>query len=263
MERAILFFDIDGTVLSEVTKEVPQSAIEAMEKARAEGHLLFINTGRTICSIPTEVRKFQFDGYLCGCGTYLTEHDEVLLKSSIEKQRGIELLRKAKECNLGVIAEGQEDCYFPGHISRFDRLESTRRYFASRGIGIEQSLESERFEYDKLFVYVDDKSDFDSFREYLGDDMEALDRGGKAYEVIQKGFSKATACQFIMEKYDMDASHAYVFGDSSKDLAMFEYAEHAIAMGRHDSVLDPYAEFVTKTVENDGIAYAMKHYGLI
>jgi hydroxymethylpyrimidine pyrophosphatase-like HAD family hydrolase len=44
---------------------------------------------------------------------------------------------------------------------------------------------------------------------------------------------------------------------------MFEYAEHAIAMGRHDSVLDPYAEFVTKTVENDGIAYAMKHYGLI
>ena len=174
MERAILFFDIDGTVLSEVTKEVPQSAIEAMEKARAEGHLLFINTGRTICSIPTEVRKFQFDGYLCGCGTYLTEHDEVLLKSSIEKQRGIELLRKAKECNLGVIAEGQEDCYFPGHISRFDRLESTRRYFASRGIGIEQSLESERFEYDKLFVYVDDKSDFDSFREYLGDDMEEI-----------------------------------------------------------------------------------------
>lgn len=46
---------------------------------------------------------------------------------------------------------------FSGHISRFDRLESTRRYFASRGIGIEQSLESERFEYDKLFVYVDDK----------------------------------------------------------------------------------------------------------
>ena len=87
------------------------------------------------------MRKFQFDGYLCGCGTYLTEHDEVLLKSSMEKQRGIELLRKAKECNLGVIAEGQEDCYFPGHISRFDRLESTRRYFASRGIGIEQSLE--------------------------------------------------------------------------------------------------------------------------
>ncbi len=28
-------------------------------------------------------------------------------------------------------------------------------------------------------------------------------------------------------------------------------------------VLDPYAEFVTKTVEEDGIAFAMEHYGLI
>ncbi len=31
----------------------------------------------------------------------------------------------------------------------------------------------------------------------------------------------------------------------------------------YDPVLDPYAEFVTKTVEEDGIAFAMEHYGLI
>ena len=30
-----------------------------------------------------------------------------------------------------------------------------------------------------------------------------------------------------------------------------------------EGVLEPYAEFVTKTVEEDGIAFAMKHYGLI
>ena len=44
---------------------------------------------------------------------------------------------------------------------------------------------------------------------------------------------------------------------------MFEYAQHTIALGAHSEVLDPYTEFVTKTVEDDGIAYAMKHYGLI
>ena len=38
---------------------------------------------------------------------------------------------------------------------------------------------------------------------------------------------------------------------------------HTIALGAHSEVLDPYTEFVTKTVEDDGIAYAMKHYGLI
>ena len=78
LDRAVLFFDIDGTVLSEITKEVPVSAINAMKAAQQAGHLLFINTGRTICSIPPEIRRLKFDGYLCGCGTYLTYQDEVL-----------------------------------------------------------------------------------------------------------------------------------------------------------------------------------------
>jgi len=47
LDRAVLFFDIDGTVLSEITKEVPVSAINAMKAAQQAGHLLFINTGRT------------------------------------------------------------------------------------------------------------------------------------------------------------------------------------------------------------------------
>jgi len=34
-------------------------------------------------------------------------------------------------------------------------------------------------------------------------------------------------------------------------------------MGRHDKELEPYASFITKTVEEDGIAFAMKKFGLI
>ena len=47
------------------------------------------------------------------------------------------------------------------------------------------------------------------------------------------------------------------------DLSMFEYAVHTVAMGKHAPGLAPYTEFVTKTVEEGGIAWAMKHYGLI
>ena len=93
--------------------------------------------------------------------------------------------------------------------------------------------------------------------------MEALDRGGNAYEVVQKGYSKGTACGFMLDRLNMTKEQAYVFGDSSNDLAMFEFAVHAVAMGHHDVVLDPYTEFVTRDVEDDGIMYALEHYGLI
>ena len=44
---------------------------------------------------------------------------------------------------------------------------------------------------------------------------------------------------------------------------MFRYARNCVLMGDHSPVLEPYATFVTKTVEEDGIAYAMKELGII
>ena len=263
MEKSVLFFDIDGTILSEKTRTIPQSAVTALQMAKKAGHLLFINTGRTICSIPAEIRGMPFDGFLCGCGTNLFFHDEELLAKSLSRDRGRAIIGKAFECNLGGIAEGPEDVYFPSHISRFDKLESSRRYFRQRGMGIECPIEKDDFIYDKLFIYADKQSDLNSFLEFIDEDMEALDRGGNAYEVVQKGYSKATACEFMLDRLGMKKEQAYVFGDSSNDLAMFEFAVHAVAMGEHDPILDPYTEFVTKSVEEDGIAHALKHYALI
>ena len=47
-----LFFDIDGTILSEITHEIPESALVALRKAQENGHKTFINTGRNrLCFI--------------------------------------------------------------------------------------------------------------------------------------------------------------------------------------------------------------------
>ena len=122
-------------------------------------------------------------------------------------------------------------------------------------MGIEETLESGRFTYDKLFVYSDEKSDLDRFLKFIEEDMEAIDRGGNAYEVIQKGYSKATACGFMLDRLGIPKDRA--------DLSMFQFAQHTVAMGVHSPVLDPYTEYVTTAVEEDGIANALKHYGLI
>ena len=47
MSRKALFFDIDGTLLTDGTKILPKSAEDVIRKARQIGHLVFINTGRS------------------------------------------------------------------------------------------------------------------------------------------------------------------------------------------------------------------------
>lgn len=52
-----IIFDIDGTILSEITHEIPESALVALRKAQENGHKTFINTGRTICSVPPMIKN--------------------------------------------------------------------------------------------------------------------------------------------------------------------------------------------------------------
>ena len=85
MKKRHYFFDIDGTILSEKQKRFQRARSRHFWRRRKKGHLLFINTGRTMCSIPAQLKQFMFDGYLCGCGTYLTYHDEVLFTRNIDK----------------------------------------------------------------------------------------------------------------------------------------------------------------------------------
>ena len=64
-----LFFDIDGTLLSEKMRRVPDSAKEALKQAREKGHLVLINTGRVYPHLHEIRSQVDADGFLCGCGT--------------------------------------------------------------------------------------------------------------------------------------------------------------------------------------------------
>ena len=100
------------------------------------------------------------------------------------------------------------------------------------------------------------------FLDFVDEDMEAIigatGRGDHPERIFQRN-----SLPVHPHRFGFTMEQAYVFGDSSNDLAMFEFADHAVAMGCHDPVLDPHAEYVTAEVEQDGIARALEHYGLI
>lgn len=263
MDKKVFFFDIDGTLLSEITREIPESAKEAIRSLHQKGHLTFINTGRTICSVPPEIKEMPFAGFLCGCGTYISYEYEELLSVHISMERGLEILALMERCLADPIMEGTEDCYFPRKQSRFSALEMTRHSLARNGLGKEIFIEDKNFIYDKFVFFADEETRLGEVLENLEQDMVVLDRQDGFYEVMPKAYSKAKAIDFVLKHFDIPEENAYVFGDSSNDLSMFQEVGHAIAMEMHDPVLDPYAEYVTKAVEEDGILHALKHYNIL
>lgn len=263
MKPAALFFDIDGTLLDNKTWSIPESAIEALKRAKENGHYLFLNTGRTFSALAEVRKQFEFDGYQCGCGCHLVYRDEVLLEHHVEKERGKEIIRKMKECNVYGAVEALETIYFPTEVTTIPMLEWEKEYYVTHGMGELVDFDTAEFIYDKLYLFTDEKSDMKTFSEFVEEDMMVIDRGDGNYEVAQKAFTKGTACDFMMKMLGLELDQIYVFGDSMNDLEMFRFANHTIAMGEHAEGLEPYTEFITKNVEDHGILFALEHYGLI
>lgn len=285
-----LFFDIDGTIISEKTHTIPESAIEAIETAGKNGCLTFINTGRTYFFVPIALKKIDFDGFLCGCGTHIIsrlpepdeisekvsssenknpltampEHMQTLYHRSIPQEESMQIIEMLQKCNIDGVLEGECFNYFNHGKSRFEQINQIQNSFLGNVTGCSGFFDDPEICADKLVAWTDEKSDIKTFLDFAKrKNYDVIDRRFGFYEIVPNGHSKATAIEFILNQFGLTKEHAYVFGDSSNDLPMFTCVPNTIAMGEYDPVLKPYTSFITKTVEDDGIAYALKHFGFI
>lgn len=263
MKRKALFFDIDGTLLSDETKSVPKSAEEALKKAREAGHMVFINTGRSRILLQELEGRIDVDGYLCGCGTLIEVNGKKLMHHLISAERRFEIQKGILQYKLDGILEGPNGIYMQSGISHMPEVQRVKELFHGSGVMFEKDWTHGPILFDKFCIMKDENSDIDGFKKFLEPDIAWIDRGHNLFECVPKGFDKATAMRFILDYFQIPWEESYAFGDSSNDLAMIQYASHSVIMEKHDAVLEPYAELITKRVEEDGIAYAFEKLKII
>lgn len=260
MTRKIMFFDIDGTLLSEKTATIPESTILAFKKAKEKGHLLFINTGRPISTINQSIKDLNPDGYVCGCGTYIQYHGKELFSTTLSNTRCNEIIEDLKKYNVDGVLEGKEAVYFAPMI-RHPFPSGMHEVYKNNKFNVRSFLDTPVI-FDKFAVWFDQESDIEGFKASIPD-FDYIVRGNDFGEIVPLGHSKATGIQYLLDYFTIDIDDCYVFGDSMNDLSMLEYVKHAIVMGNGEPELFEHAYYVTKDIEEDGIYHALKHLALI
>ena len=81
----------------------------------------------------------------------------------------------------------------------------------------------------------------------------------KYLEFMNPSADKATGVAYLQEKLGLKMEDIYTFGDEQNDLKMIERFQ-GIAMGNAIQSCKEKAKFVTKSVYDDGIAYALNQY---
>lgn len=276
--KKIIFLDVDGTLVDYENK-LPKSAVEAVKKARANGHRVYICTGRSRAEVPHEIWNIGLDGMIGGNGSYVEDNGHVVMHQKIT----------AEQCKRAVD-------WFHEHGLEF-YLESNNGLFASENFEVrgqsviqEYSKRKGKADFDKVTVrsafhgmvfggelYRDDlnKISFvlDSYDDYLRakkdfPDLEVNTWGGKGETALfgdmgVKNISKKTAVYKLLEYLQADIKDTFAFGDAKIDIPMLECCAVGVAMGSGGDEIKAMADYVTDDVEKDGLYKAFVHFKLI
>lgn len=258
--KKILFFDIDGTLLTEDTHSIPASTITALRKAKQNGHLLFINTGRPIATIDNSIKELEPDGFVCGCGTYIEYQGTSLYEKTIPSARCLELVSLLKQTNIEAMLEGKNAVYFDD-TTKHPFLTFIKKRYISLQFPV-NTMHCKDLSFDKFAIWFDDYADISTFKKQIPE-FTYIIRGEGFGEVVPQECSKATGIQFLSDYFHIPLDNCYVFGDSSNDESMLSYVKHSIVMGNGAPYLFENAYYVTKAIHDDGIYHALCHLQLI
>lgn len=256
-----LFFDIDGTLVSFKTHEIPASTIFALTQAKANGHKVLISTGRPPLII-TNLGAIEhlIDGYVTINGAFCFVGKEVVRYKDIPKDAVLTLVRDAQEKDYGLIVVGEKDVAVLDPHGEVDKV--FRGEIAVENLNLskplEQVLEQRILQMTPFFPEAYE-------REMMARIPECTSgRWHPAFtDITAKGADKGEGIIALAEHLGLDPNATIAFGDGGNDLSMIKAAGIGVAMGNALESLKQEADYTTTSVDDDGIMNALRHFHLI
>ena len=261
MKRYALFFDIDGTLVSFKTHEIPPSTILALTQAKANGHRVYIATGRPPIII-TNLGAIEhlIDGYITTNGAYCFVGNETVACQPIAKNDVLTIVNDAQEKGYSLIVVGRRDVAVldpTGDVQRiFQQMLAVKNL--DKASPLEKVLEQDIMQMTPFFP-----ADYE--RQLMARLPQCV--SGRWHpeftDITANGADKGKGILAIAQHEGLDASHTIAFGDGGNDTSMILQAGIGIAMGNAIDELKQQADYVTTSVDDDGVLNALRHFCII
>lgn len=269
MDRKLLLFDVDGTLIS-YDGIIPSSMVEALKEAKDLGHYVFVVTGRT--RNRATVGGIEVSGMICGNGAYVECEGNVLQDKKLSLEDLSKMTDYLDDHGISYFLEGNDGMYG----SKYFETVAVPVY---EKYGIKNPVISELYpmmifpesmhieNITKVNYILRSYQDYLDFKEVFAD-FKCLTWGGKGEEALfgdcaLPGIDKAKSIQRLIDYLGVSKEDIYAFGDAEVDIPMFEMAGTSICVGGGREAAKKAATYITDEVVDDGIKNAMVHFGLI
>ena len=260
-DKKLLFFDIDGTIW-DWKNMIPESTREAIRRSREKGNFVFLNSGRSRGFIQNnDLLSIGFDGIISGCGTMIELHGETIYDSEMPKEQAERIVEGVRRHGWKPVLEGKEYLYMD--YEEFSDDWYGRKLKTELGDRL-KPIKSEwgNWNIQKLSCNIKDAQTTGCIEEFE-DEFDFILHELPVCELVPRPHSKGSGISYICDRLGVPSENTYAFGDSVNDREMFLAAGTAIVMGNGTDRAKGMADYVTSSLENDGIWNACDYFGLI
>lgn len=254
------FFDIDGTLITGGTHHLPASAVEALAALRRRGVAVLLSTGRHELEIMEEdlLPGLTWDGAIYMNGQLCQWQGGVVQENPIppEDLRELRLFleQRGRSC---IFLE--QDCMYANHVDDRMRLGQAQVGTAVPPVRSMDELETRHIYQAIPFVTPEEEA------ELLARMPNCQTKRWAPFvvDLLSKSGGKQNGIRALCAAMGIDPQETIAFGDAENDLEMLQLVGIGVAMGNALPQVHACADYVTGTVEQDGIAQALRHLQLM
>lgn len=280
MNKKIVFFDIDGTLVG-ASRKITEKNKEAIHLLRENGHLAFLCTGRAPASIEPSLTDIGFDGVVASAGGLIKIGDDYVFENFINQYLLSEIMLLFTNHQVLFSLETKEAIYqAPGIKNFFDTINKEKfkdnlelaRTFEDREKNFRRKTLKD---FDimttpvmKMCFISPDKEKFFQCESFLkeffnivifSDPKESYING----EIILKHCTKGDGVKFVTEYYGIPIDDSIGYGDSMNDYEMLQVAGYSVVSEKSSDMLKELADDLFEEPDHDGIYKHLKKLKLI
>lgn len=263
--RAIAL-DLDGT-LTNHDKEVTPITRQALMKAQKDGAHIILASGRPtygIAPIADHLEINKYDGYVLsynGGKIVKWQTKEEIYSNHLPNDVIPILYNYAKEKSHALLGYSGKEIITEMPDDKYVKEESRINKMQIRKINnLMESLEPNPT---KLLMTGDPslmiKAE-EELSELVGNRMDVFRSAPFFIELVPRGIDKAQSLNRLLGLIGLTPNDMIAFGDGYNDLSMLKLAGIGVAMANAVPEVRAEADFITKSNEEDGVAFAIQKF---
>ncbi|MBO7677684.1 MAG: Cof-type HAD-IIB family hydrolase [Erysipelotrichaceae bacterium] len=253
-----LFIDFDGTLFSHAQHAFPDSAITAIDAARANDILVFLCTGRAKPELTQfDMTPLNIDGMvLCNGQVVLASDGRIIFDNPIKgslKKRMVDVFVNRK---LPIYFANNEELILNFENEKIRKVQDA----ISSHIPPIKEYHGEDFYMASAFYENDEElALLNSFK----DEAEVTSWHDGAVDIVPIGACKSYGISKTLEILNIPIEETIGFGDGDNDIDMLKACGIGVAMDNAPDFVKEAADHVTDHIDEDGLYKAFKHFELI